>query len=245
MILVSPSLPENVGMVARAIRAFGQGALVLVGGVSPSHPQARAAAAGAWEVLDAARQVTTLSEALEGVGLAIGTTARHYERPDLRVVTVREAAGLAAAVGCEVAWVLGTEKHGLAVRELQLCHQVARIPAPGPSLNLAQAAAICLYESRVAADAADAAGAGQPRPGRSPGLAPLPAWMPLPSAEDLASWLQDLGVARERDASSKAHSLLRLSSRLEVDEHESALLRAIAARLLQKDKGGPKAAPRG
>jgi tRNA C32,U32 (ribose-2'-O)-methylase TrmJ len=106
--------------------------LVLVGGVSPAHPQAVAAAAGATDVLEAARQVRTLLEALEGVPLAIGTTARAYCRPDLRAIPVREAASRAPA---GAAWVFGTEKHGLTREQLQTCHLVARIPSAGPSLN--------------------------------------------------------------------------------------------------------------
>lgn len=209
-------------MVARAMRAFGFGDLVLVGGVSPLHPQALAAAAGADAVLEAARQVAGLTEALEGVGLAIGTTARKYERPDLQVVPVRQAAALAKSSGDDAAWVFGTEKHGLPAADLQQCHQIARIPAPGPSLNLAQAASICLYESRVALD--DHLEAAPPEAAMRNLASVLP-------RDDLAGWLKRLGVAGERDAASKAHTLLRLASRVGLDEHEAALVTAIRHRL--------------
>ncbi|MBM3271461.1 MAG: hypothetical protein FJZ01_27810 [Candidatus Sericytochromatia bacterium] len=233
--LVAPSLPENVGMAARAVLAFGGGDLVLVGGVSRLHPLALAAAAGAEPILAAARQVGTLAEALAGAELAVATTARGYDRPDLRVVPVRAAARLAA--GRETAWVFGTEKHGLTVAELRACHQVARIPAPGPSLNLAQAVAICLYEAAQAEAGKEASAtfASEPPPGAEP--VARPARRPRLSGDagtagrDLAGWLIDLGVARARDASAKAHTLLRLASRLDADEHEQALLGAIIARL--------------
>ena len=134
---------------------------------------------------------------------------------------MRQAAELAARSSSagSAAWVFGTEKHGLTVEDLRLCHQIARIPAPGPSLNLAQAVGICLYESRVACDTAD---------GVVGGVVSLAS---LLARTDLSGWLQALGVARERDAASKVHTLRRLASRLELDEHEAALLRAIVARV--------------
>ncbi len=212
-------------MVARASRSFGCTDLVLVGGVATTHPQALAAAAGAGDVLSAARQVKTLAEALEGAALAIATTARPYDRPDLRALPVRVAAGRAPA---DAAWVFGTEKHGLTLLELQQCHLVASILSAGPSLNLAQAVAICLYE-------AFAAGA-EPRP------AGRPAAEILGDAGPLAGALKELGVATDRDAASKAHTLRRIAAGLSLDEHEAALLKAVWAKATKKNKGRPEAA---
>jgi TrmH family RNA methyltransferase len=55
------------------------------------------------------------------------------------------------------AWVLGHEGQGVAPALLARCAQVLRIPQPGgeESLNVAAAAAVCLYESmrrRMAGD---------------------------------------------------------------------------------------------
>jgi TrmH family RNA methyltransferase len=213
-----------VGLVARAANAFGITDLVLVGGVSPTHPHALAAAAGGEPILQAARQVATLRVALAGSDLAIGTTAREYARPDLRVIPVREAAALTSGFG-RVAWVFGTEKHGLTAADLQRCHQAARIPASGPSLNLSQAVAICLYEAAQANTAARAA-AGEPD-------SRLPAGVSV-DPEDLEGWLLDLGVAKAKDARSKAHTMARIASRLQLDADESALVAAIARHLFNE-----------
>ncbi len=56
-----------------------------------------------------------------------------------------------AALPAPCAWVLGHEGQGVSATLLQRCAQHVRIPQPGgeESLNVAAAAAICLYESAV------------------------------------------------------------------------------------------------
>lgn len=223
LILVAPSLPENVGMAARAMRTFGFDDLVLVGGVDPRHPQAIAAAAGADSILEAARSVESLDQALEGIACAVGTTARIYDRPDLRILPVRQAAGLAVR-NAPMAWVMGTERSGLTKQALIRCQILARIPSVGPSLNLAQAVAICLYETIEARQ--------DPQTERGALASLATATMDRPLGEALADWLTSIGVARPQDARSKAHSLARTLARAGCDPHEAALLEAIARRLL-------------
>jgi TrmH family RNA methyltransferase len=54
-----------------------------------------------------------------------------------------------AALPAPCAWVLGHEGQGVSATLLQRCERLVRIPQPGgeESLNVAAAAAICLYES--------------------------------------------------------------------------------------------------
>ena len=155
VVLVATSHPGNVGAAARAMLTMGLGRLWLVAPARFPDADAVARAAGATAVLDAARVVATLDEALGGVACAIGYTARPREfAGDVR--SARDAAALAIAAareGHEVALVFGTEMSGLSNAELARCTAAATIPAnPGfGSLNLASAVQVAAYEVRVAA----------------------------------------------------------------------------------------------
>ena len=75
-VLVDTSHPGNVGAAARAMKVMGFSELVLV---APrfadvlSHPEAIAFASGATDVLERARVVATLEEALAGATFACAT----------------------------------------------------------------------------------------------------------------------------------------------------------------------------
>jgi tRNA/rRNA methyltransferase len=105
-------------------------------------------------VLDTARVVATLPDALAGCVFAAGFSARPREFAG-KVLTVREAAAHAVAASSrgDVALVFGTEMSGLSNDELERCHAVATIAASPEyaSLNLAAAVQVACYEARVAA----------------------------------------------------------------------------------------------
>ncbi|MBS0446255.1 MAG: RNA methyltransferase [Proteobacteria bacterium] len=153
-ILVEPSHPGNVGAAARAMKVMGFVDLVLV---APryadvlTHPDAHAMASGATDVLAAARIVSTLVDALDGVSYACATAmtprdfgpATHAPRallPSLATSTHR------------IAFVFGSERYGLSNDDVYRCHACLSIPtAPGyGSLNLAQAVQLIAYEWRQA-----------------------------------------------------------------------------------------------
>src|SRR5437868_1668633 len=76
VVLCRPSHPGNIGAAARAMKTMGFADLVLV---APRHfpdPDAVAMAAGAADVLQAARVVGSLEAALSDATLAIGFSAR-------------------------------------------------------------------------------------------------------------------------------------------------------------------------
>lgn len=228
IVLVHPTLPENVGAVARAMRHFGLAELVIAeGGISPTHPSAVRLAAGADAILHGARRVDTLDEALEGVLFTVGTTARPYEAADLRTHEVREVAALARdhAEAGNVALVFGTERHGLLKETLKRFHQLARIPGePEACLNLAMAVNVFGYEWYVAAQ--QAPGEGRPLLAEAASEAALD-----DLGRDLTEGLKRLGVFRAHDASSKAHTLRRILSRTRLDANEAALVRAVVRKL--------------
>lgn len=157
VVLVRPKGSGNIGSVARAMKNTGLRDLVLVGGGRTNSLSARSMAVHARDILDSARQYPTIREAVSDCGLVVGTTCRkglyrdHVELP-------RDAAqGLVAAVqGEEVrpaALLFGPEDHGLSNVDLKYCQRLITIPShpEQPSLNLAQAVMVCLYEIYLAA----------------------------------------------------------------------------------------------
>jgi tRNA/rRNA methyltransferase len=157
-VLVAPSHPGNIGAAARAMLTMGLRQLVLVGPRRFPDPEAVALASGATAVLDAARVMATLDEALAGCVLAVGLSARPREFAG-RVLSARAAAieAVAHAARADVAFVFGTEMSGLSNDELARCGMVATIPANPDfgSLNLAAAVQVVAYELRVAATGGD------------------------------------------------------------------------------------------
>jgi TrmH family RNA methyltransferase len=162
IVLVRPHYPENVGAAARAMKTMGVTDLRLVkpGRLAvPEHEMAQKMAVKSWDVLDPALRAETLGEALSGTSRVFATTSR---RGVSGVVSPREAAQITlelGAAGERVAFVFGNEKTGLSESELELCDGRLRIPmaADQPSINLAQAVQIVVYELFLAGLAARAA----------------------------------------------------------------------------------------
>jgi len=154
IVLVATSHPGNIGATARAMHTMGLERLVLVGPRRFPDPEATALASGATSVLDDARVVATLDEALASCALTVGLSARPREFAG-RVLAVRDAAAQAIAhcAHGDVAFVFGTEMSGLSNDELARCGIVATIPTNPQyaSLNLAAAVQVAAYELRQAA----------------------------------------------------------------------------------------------
>lgn len=180
--MVRPSHPGNVGAAARAIKTMGFHDLCLVAprhGKLSAHPDAIALASGANDVLDAAREVDSLEEALTSVTLAFALTARAREIGP-PACDIREAAN----ISCDhlrqhkqgkVAIVLGTERAGLDNHDIALCQRICHIPANPDysSLNVAQAAQLTAWELRYAvASAAHAPLLPDTQGARDPGMEP-------------------------------------------------------------------------
>ena len=155
-VLVEPSHVGNIGSCARAIRTMGFDRLCVVRPLNPQFhhaSEAVALAAGASDVLERASVQESLTQALEGVQLAIATTgyAREFSPEP---IDIRQAAGQAADLvhgsGAEVAFVFGTERAGLRNEDIRRCHLSCCIPADPvrASLNLAQAVQVVAYECR-------------------------------------------------------------------------------------------------
>ena len=127
----------NVGSVLRSAAALGVGqVLALQGTAALWSPKVLRAGMGAHFGL-------RLVEGLQADDL------RQLQLPLLGTAldTAQRLGGAPLPSPC--AWVLGHEGQGMAAAVRALCTQVLRIPQPGgeESLNVAAAAAICLYES--------------------------------------------------------------------------------------------------
>jgi tRNA/rRNA methyltransferase len=138
------------------MRNFGFSELWLVAPqADPADPRARQLSTQGESILDNARVVSELDEALADCVLVVGTSAR-TGGPVRRqsVGTPRQLAPeiVTASGSGPVAFVFGPEPTGLTNEEVTRCHHLLAIPAEPtyPALNLAQAAAICLYEVRCA-----------------------------------------------------------------------------------------------
>ena len=149
VILVEPSLPENVGAVARVMDNLGVRELRLVEPCDYLTASARSVATHSSDLLREARVFGTLSEAVKDCHLVIGTTARQRD-PSLLVTPLPAARSLIPNHGTKTAVVFGRESSGLTNEELAICNGWTTIPtfAAGRSFNLSHAVAIVLYELR-------------------------------------------------------------------------------------------------
>ena len=155
VVLVRARNPNNIGAVARAMYDFGFVDLRVVTEFDRPFEGAKSAVDAA-EVLGSARVFRTVAEAVADCTLVVGTTAvgeRALEQPLETVARASERVGaeLADDAG-RVAVLFGSEKTGLSNAELSHCQLLMTIPMQvragvrHPSMNLGQAAAVCLYE---------------------------------------------------------------------------------------------------
>src|SRR3954463_2869299 len=91
VVLCRPRNPQNLGAAARALRCAGISRWAVVDPRTLDFEAARRVAVHAEELLDRPRICSTLSEALSGCALSVGTTAR--ARPERPLLPAREGAG--------------------------------------------------------------------------------------------------------------------------------------------------------
>ncbi len=125
--------------------------------VAPRYPNVQrkadaiSLASGALDILDNARVVDTLTDALDGITFACATamTPRDFGPP---THAPRELFATLSATPHRVAFVFGTERFGMSNEDVYRCHACISIPTdPGyGSLNLAQAVQLLAYDWRQA-----------------------------------------------------------------------------------------------
>jgi tRNA/rRNA methyltransferase len=144
----------NIGSVARAMKNLGAHELAIIGKARTRSFWARAMAAHGRDVLAETKCHDSIRAAIADCTLVVGTTCRPgLYRSHSR--TPRDAAPeiVRAAEKGKVALLFGPEDHGLSNKDLEHCQLLLTIPTHPEyqSLNVAQAAVICLYELYVAA----------------------------------------------------------------------------------------------
>ncbi len=149
MVLVEARNPLNIGAVARAMSNFGFTKLRVVNPYEVAFREARSAMGGAG-VLEQATEHNSVADAVSDCTLVVGTTAVRHRQLMHPLHSLSEAAKLMRAElhSENVALLFGSEKFGLSTADLSYCHWVLHIPThkSNLSMNLGQAAAVCLYE---------------------------------------------------------------------------------------------------
>jgi len=180
-ILIQTSHAGNVGAAARAMKTMGFDDLVLVAPRWPNvlrREETIQRASGATDVLEKARIVATLDEALDGVDhlCATAMTPRDFGPPTrsprahFDMLLKRELTGYtqqaleaentnniaprecAATAPAGIAFLFGSERFGMANEDVYRCHVALSIPTNPQfgSLNLGAAVQLIAYEWRQA-----------------------------------------------------------------------------------------------
>lgn len=159
VVLMRTTHPGNIGAVARAMKNMGLTQLCLVNAADETSQEARRRAAGAESVLEAAKVVDSIDDALAGVHIVVGASARS-RKMIWPLMNPRDCASLvnekifhgSQAEPVKIALLFGQEASGLSNEELQRCHYHVNIPAVAEfsSLNLAMAVQLVCYEIRMA-----------------------------------------------------------------------------------------------
>jgi tRNA/rRNA methyltransferase len=230
-ILLHTSHGGNVGAAARAMKVMGFSDLVLV---QPRfsdvlvREETLAMASGAVDVLERARIVPDLGDALDGITWACATamTPRDFGPPTL---APRAHLSQLAQGTHRVAFVFGAERTGMSNAEVYRCHMCLSIPTHPEygSLNLAQAVQVMAYEWRQALGGF----AVEPRT-----LDPLRADAKAVEGA-LAHWqavLQDLGFLDTAAPKKLMPRLNQLLNRLDLSADEVHILRGMARAVAER-----------
>jgi tRNA/rRNA methyltransferase len=231
VVLVRARNPNNIGAVARAMYGFGFGDLRVVSDYSIPLEGARSAV-DASAVLTRAREFASVADAVADCNLVIGTTAGGRRVQEHPLYSLAEGGGLvrghlASSDGNRVALLFGSEKTGLSREELSYCNWTMTIPMfehsgmRRPSMNLGQAAAVCLYE--LVRD----------------GMPAVVAALPDAGADDLdrltgllAEVLEASEYARRHPASQDEAALRRLVRRMQLNSTDAAMWMGILRQAL-------------
>jgi len=155
IVLIETSHPGNIGGIARAMKNMGLSQLVLVNPKEFPSAVASARASSAADVLNDAKVVNSLDEAIAGTKLVVGASAR-LRKVSWPQLDVRETAKLALETveDGEVALVFGREDSGLSNAEMDKCHYLAHIPSNPNycSLNIGAAVQVFAYECLMATE---------------------------------------------------------------------------------------------
>jgi len=233
VVLVRARNPSNIGAVARAMHDFGFRHLRVVNEYVVPFEEARSAVDAA-AVLASAKACTSLADAVEDCTLVVGTTAvgaRALEHPLHSLPEASEAIRAHLASGdARVALLFGSEKTGLSNEELSHCNWLLTIPMQQhgdlrhPSMNLGQAAAVCLYE--LVRQPGVHAGTGVREPARAGEMERLTALF--------GETLEAAGYTRRHPSNSSKEQIRRLVLRMGLSAADGPVWMGIFRQILWK-----------
>jgi tRNA/rRNA methyltransferase len=240
IVLVQPKGPLNIGAVARTMKNFDLSELLLVAPqCDPFDPQALDMSVHAEDLLRRCSIVNSLPEALQDCVAVVGTTARTrtvpapFESPETGLSWLEKQHHVGP-----VALVFGPEDRGLSNEELALCQRFIYIPtSPNyPSMNLAQAVAVCAYVLSQ-----------QPQQELTLGVTlQAPAGETEGFYQHLQDTLLEVGYLQPHTAKRKMEKFRRLFNRAELTSEEVALLRGVLRQMMwNAHKESPKQNPPG
>ena len=231
-VLVEPTHPGNIGAAARALKNMGFSELVLVSPLRFPDEEARFRAASAVDLVDRARIVPTLADAVDDCGYVIGTSARSRRVP-WPMITPRDAGPkvLSEARSADVAILFGREASGLTNEELARCQAHLFVPSDPayPSLNISMALQLVAYEVRMAWLLGEATATEPPwdRPWAESGAVEG-------MIEHFAEALDAVGFTDQRDPAQVLLRLRRLFFRTRLDVVEVNILRGFFSALQRR-----------
>jgi len=220
VILSHTTHPGNIGAAARAMKTMGLSHLYLINPRYFPDAQATAMAAGADDVLTNAVVCASLDEALQGVVMVAGMSARVRDISQ-EVMAPREAMPLVIQQARQpVALLFGTEMSGLTNEELARCQLMVRIPVNPDytSLNLAAAVQLISYELRLAAGQGDCG---------APEVTPASAEHVEGFFRQLEETLTEIEFLNGKHPTKLMHKLRRLYARARLEPEEINILRGI------------------
>jgi tRNA/rRNA methyltransferase len=237
-VLIQTSHAGNVGAAARAMKVMGFDELVLV---QPRWPnvlrkqETVERASGANDVLDKARIVETLDEALDGMThlCATAMTPRDFGPPTTTprehfTQLVQAAAQAPEPQAQGVAFLFGSERFGMRNEDVYRCHTCLSIPTNPKfgSLNLGAALQVIAYEWRQALGGYDVV----------PATAPVVRADAPQVAGMLAHWEEALVSVGFLDPDAPKKLMPRLNAlfnRAQPTQEEIHILRGVAKAMLE------------
>ena len=150
IVLVQTWHPGNIGAASRAMRTMGLSQLVLVNPRRFPDEEATRMAAGGEPLLEQARVVESLEDAVSDCGIVVGLSARlrNLALPQFEEGDEMAHELMSLAEEMPVALVFGRERSGLTNDEIACCTHQLSLPANPdyPVLNLSQAVQVCAHE---------------------------------------------------------------------------------------------------
>ncbi|HUX11183.1 MAG TPA: TrmJ/YjtD family RNA methyltransferase [Terriglobia bacterium] len=238
IVLVRPRNPLNIGAAARAMANFGFDDLVVVAPFDPVWREARSAV-GAGAVLESARVVEHLPEAIGDCSFVAGTTTGSRRNLDRNPVPLTELTSTPWKLPprTRAAVLFGSEKTGLLNDHLSYCHQLVRIPTTKgcPSMNLGQAVAVCCYELARAAEFPRAAATGRVHSSSPANVQSMDHLL-----DRAAGVLDCAGYFKPKGRAAQLLKLRRLLLGLGLNNHDVRVLGGVLAQIEWKMKSGQR-----